>query len=60
MFERKIGRPYIPSDSFIVEWCSQILYLRRFISPHWWLGKLIPSIESSHRFVDSWVLARFL
>lgn len=60
MSDRKPPRQYTSTDSFIVEWWSRILCLRQFISPHWWLVKLIPSLEGSYRFVDSWVLGHFL
>ena len=60
MPQRKLVVHHTSSDSFIVEWCSQILHLRRFISPHWWLRKLNPSLEDSYRFVDSWVFGHFL
>ena len=60
MFERKLARPYFAADSFIVEWWSRILDLPRYISPHWWLGRAVPSIRRSYGFVDSWVIGHFL
>ncbi len=60
MFGRKPSRAYIPSDSFIVEWWSRAFSLHNYVSPHWWLVKLIPTIRDSYRFVDAWVLGHFL
>jgi hypothetical protein len=60
MYDRRLHRPYVSTDSFIVEWCANALSLRRFISPHWWLVTLIPPLKGSYRFVDSWVLGHFL
>ena len=59
MFKTMPTKRHVSSGSFIVEWWSQILDLPHYISPHWWLQKLIPSVEGSYRFVDAWVLGRF-
>jgi hypothetical protein len=53
-------KQHMPTGSFILEWWSQILDLPRYISPHWWLGRMAPRVRRSYRFVDCWVIGHFL
>jgi hypothetical protein len=45
--------------SFIVEFWSRVFDLPKFVSPHWWIGQVSPSVQTSYRFVDAWVLGHF-